>query len=117
MKTTNNNYQIAWDLLERRYANERLVAQEHVYAVLKFPVITKASHTHLRELIDMLTTNIEALRMSKVQVGSWDAIIVPIIITEKLDFHSKSEWQSKVDRSIPKYKDFLLFLEKRHQTS
>jgi hypothetical protein len=74
MKTTNNNYQIAWDLLERRYANERLVAQEHVYAVLKFPVITKASHTHLRELIDMLTTNIEALRMSKVQVGSWDAI-------------------------------------------
>jgi hypothetical protein len=99
----------------RRYANERLVTQEHVYAILKFPVIAKASHTHLRELIDMLNTNMEALKMLKVPVDSWDAIIVPII-TEKLDFHSKREWQSKVDASIPKYKDFLLFLEKRHQT-
>jgi hypothetical protein len=115
LSVSNNNYQIAWDLLERRYANERLVAQEHVYAILKFPVIAKASHTHLRELIDMLNTNMEALKMLKVPVDSWDAIIVPII-TEKLDFHSKREWQSKVDASIPKYKDFLLFLEKRHQT-
>jgi hypothetical protein len=115
LSVSNNNYQIAWDLLERRYANERLVAQEHVYAILKFPVIAKASHTHSRELIDMLNTNMEALKMLKVPVDSWDAIIVPII-TEKLDFHSKREWQSKVDASIPKYKDFLLFLEKRHQT-
>jgi hypothetical protein len=110
LSVSNNNYQIAWDLLERRYANKRLVPQEHVYAILKFPVIAKASHTHLRELIDMSNTNMEALKMLKVPVDSWDAIIVPII-TEKLDFHSIREWQSKVDASIPKYKDFLLFLE------
>jgi hypothetical protein len=67
--------------------NIRLIAQEHVLAIINSPVISKANHVSLRKLLNDITTNIEALRVQKQAVDHWDCLIVPLIC-EKLDYTS-----------------------------
>lgn len=50
---------------------------------------------NLRQLIDNITINLEALKSLKVPVEFWDDIIVPIV-TSKLDYTTKKEWESKL---------------------
>jgi hypothetical protein len=107
-----DNYNAAYELLIKRYNNIRLIAQEHVLAIINSPVISKANHVSLRKLLNDITTNIEALRVQKQAVDHWDCLIVPLIC-EKLDYTSRKEWQTKLNTDIPKLKDLLEFLGKR----
>jgi hypothetical protein len=85
-----DNYNAAYELLIKRYNNIRLIAQEHVLAIINSPVISKANHVSLRKLLNDITTNIEALRVQKQAVDHWDCLIVPLIC-EKLDYTSRKE--------------------------
>ncbi|KAH0815972.1 hypothetical protein GEV33_006819 [Tenebrio molitor] len=106
------NYEKAWEILENRFKNTRLIVQDHVTSILNAPTMNKQSRTALRELLDTLTSNIAALKMLKIQVESWDALIIPII-TEKLDYNTKKDWQTFLDTKVPTYGQFINFLEKR----
>jgi hypothetical protein len=103
------NYEKAWEILENRFKNTRLIVQDHVTSILNAPTMNKQSRTALREL---LTSNIAALKTLKIQVESWDALIIPII-TEKLDYNTKKDWQTSLDTKVPTYGQFINFLEKR----
>jgi hypothetical protein len=107
-----DNYNAAYELLIKWYNNIRLIAQEHVLAIINSPVISKANHVSLRKMLNDITTNIEALRVQKQAVDHWDCLIVPLIC-EKLDYTSRKEWQTKLNTDIPKLKDLLEFLGKR----
>jgi hypothetical protein len=106
------NYDKAWEILINRFKNTRLIVQDHVASILNASPISKQSHSHLRELLDTITTNIAALKTLKIPVDSWDALIIPII-SEKLDYVTKKEWQTSLDTSVPTYNEFVKFLEKR----
>jgi hypothetical protein len=106
------NYEKAWEILENRFKNTRLIVQNHVTSILNAPTMNKQSRTALRELLDTLTSNIAALKTLKIQVESWDALIIPII-TEKLDYNTKKDWQTSLDTKVPTYGQFINFLEKR----
>jgi hypothetical protein len=92
--------------------NTRLIVQDHVTSILNAPTMNKQSRTALRELLDTLTSNIAALKTLKIQVESWDALIIPII-TEKLDYNTKKDWQTSLDTKVPTYGQFINSLEKR----
>jgi hypothetical protein len=94
------NYEKAWEILENRFKNTRLIVQDHVTSILNAPTMNKQSRTALRELLDTLTSNIAALKTLKIQVESWDALIIPII-TEKLDYNTKKDWQTSLDTKVP----------------
>jgi hypothetical protein len=106
------NYEKAWEILENRFKNTRLIVQDHVTSILNAPTMNKQSRTALRELLDTLTSNIAALKTLKIQVESWDALIIPII-TEKLDYNTKKDWQTSLDTKVPTYGQFINSLEKR----
>jgi hypothetical protein len=90
LSISSGNYQVAWELLEKRYNNLRLIVQEHVNSLLSIHKISKASNTALRQLINDVNTNIEALKILKQPTDKWDALLVPIII-EKLDYGTNRE--------------------------
>jgi hypothetical protein len=106
------NYDKAWEILINRFKNTRLIVQDYVASILNASPISKQSHSHLRELLNTITTNIAALKTLKIPVDSWDALIIPII-SEKLDYVTKKEWQTSLDTSVPTYNEFVKFLEKR----
>ena len=114
LAVSNANYQSAYTILESRFKNERLIVQDHVYSILNFAPITKSSDTSLRQLLDNLTINLEALKSLQVPVAQWDDILVPIINT-KLDYTTKKEWETTQGKERSKLDDLKLFLEKRCQ--
>jgi hypothetical protein len=97
-------------LLRKRFENKRLIVQEHVSNILSMSPILKSSHIELRALIN----NIAALEVLDIKTDSWDALLVPIVL-DKLDFMSKKEWQTTLEKDVPTYKSFNNFLEKRYQ--
>jgi hypothetical protein len=87
---TDENYTIAWEALEKRFKNTRLIVEDHVLAILNAAPILKTFSTMLRELLDTVNTNMAALESLNIPVASWDAVIV-LIIFQKLDYSTKRE--------------------------
>ncbi|KAJ3662007.1 hypothetical protein Zmor_006375 [Zophobas morio] len=108
----NENYSKAIETLQKRFENERLIVQEHITNILNIPSLLKSSHKELREIIDTVSNNVAALQVLNLPVDQWDAILVQIVF-EKLDYASKKEWQSTLDKAVPTFLQFSEFLEKR----
>ena len=108
----NENYSKAIETLQKRFENKRLIVQEHITNILNIPSLLKSSHKELREIIDTVSNNVAALQVLNLPVDQWDAILVQIVF-EKLDYASKKEWQSTLDKAVPTFLQFSEFLEKR----
>jgi NADH dehydrogenase/NADH:ubiquinone oxidoreductase subunit G len=63
LKISGANYAIAWDTLKKRYKNTRLIVQEHVQAILNAPPLNKTIYSGLRQLLDTVISNLEALKV------------------------------------------------------
>lgn len=117
LETTEENYSIAWNSLQERYNNKRRIINNHVTALLNLEQLTKESHIKLRQFIDNVQNNIQCLKALGQSVEYWDAIILPIIIN-KLDPKTIREWETQLNTessndNMPKYDDFIKFLNKR----
>ena len=115
LKVTADNYASAWTILQNRFDNKRLIVQDHVYGILNFPNINKASHTELRKLLDTMCSHLEALAVHQITPERFCDIILISIISEKLDYTSKREWQSKLTSELPTWDELKHFLEKRSE--
>ncbi|XP_063915837.1 uncharacterized protein LOC135131904 isoform X2 [Zophobas morio] len=112
VKISSDNYPIAWKTLEKRYANTRLIVQEHVLAIINSPNLIKNSATAMRKLLDDITVNTEALKNLQIEVDKWDALIVPLI-TLKFDFITKRDWESTLDTEVATLTELICFLSKK----
>jgi hypothetical protein len=56
-----NNYASAWQLIQQRYENKRLITQHHVRALFSLPQSSHKDFKMLRQLLDSVTTHIKAL--------------------------------------------------------
>nr|XP_022905464.1 uncharacterized protein LOC111417425 [Onthophagus taurus] len=92
LSASENNYQIAWDLLKERYENKRLIIQNHVASLFEIPSLQKESHGKLRQLLDTLNKNLRALESLGQPVHTWDVLIIHIVVN-KLDPSSRKERQ------------------------
>lgn len=120
LDTTELNYDIAWKLLNKRYDNKRRIINNHVQNILNISPITKEAPIQLRQLINVLQTQINCLKSLKQPVQSWDAILVPITVS-KLDSMTVKEWETKLNidsnkDEIPALDDLLEFLSNKVST-
>lgn len=90
LETTNQNYQIAWSMLQKRYNNKRRIVNNHVEAILAIPSVSRDSYAALKQLINTLQNHIHCLKSLGQPVDSWDVLLIPIITT-KLDFTTIKE--------------------------
>jgi hypothetical protein len=117
LKVTAENYYIAWSLLQNRYSNQRLIVQEHIFGILNHNNLNKPSYQELRKLLDTVSSHLEALNVHDITPQMFRDVTLVAIISEKLDFVSKREWQSKLTTNLPPTWDQLKeFLEKRCET-
>jgi hypothetical protein len=54
LTVSSQNYNVAWDILKKRFCNKRLIVHDHIIAITKAPQVTKASHSSLRCFLDTL---------------------------------------------------------------
>jgi len=112
-KTTEENYQVAYDVLKLRYENKSAIIQSHMRSLLNTPKVMTASASELQRLHYHISSNINALTALQQPVDQWDAWLVTLMCT-RLDSVTVAEWQLKQDtKELPKYKDLELFLSNR----
>ncbi|KAL4104093.1 hypothetical protein QTP88_019406 [Uroleucon formosanum] len=92
-KTTEENYQVAYDVLKLRYENKSAIIQSQMRSLLNTPRVMSASASELQRLHFHISLNINALTALQQPVDQWDA------------------WLDTKD--LPKYKELELFLSNR----
>lgn len=120
LEFTAPNYFIAWDLLENRFHNNRLLVQNHVKSLFTIPSITRESPTQIRKLIDTILRNLRALNSLNEPTNYWDTLIIYLIVS-KLDCSTEREWEthkgnfnvSRDNDNSLKLDDLISFLKNR----
>lgn len=110
------NYTQCWDLLEKRYNNKRYLANCVLKRLFGQKRLNFESASGLKELLDTTTDCLGTLKNLKVNVNTWDIIIIHIV-TFKLDPETRKYWELSVSsgdqNELPTFKQFSEFIESR----
>nr|XP_012233615.1 PREDICTED: uncharacterized protein LOC105678681 [Linepithema humile] len=114
LEVINENYQIAWEIVNKRYKGNKTIIQNHVQALINFPCISKESHSSLRQIVDTILQHLRTLKRLEQPTDSWDTLLIQLFIP-KLDSHTRREWESeRADKEeLPSMENFINFLETR----
>lgn len=117
LEFSSDNYVTAWDLLQNRFNNNRLLVHNHCKALFSAQSVNKESAVQIRKLIDSILRNIRALKTLGEPTDTWDTLIIYIIVT-KLDSATEREWElhkSTLTHKNEKLKlsDLITFLKDR----
>lgn len=112
IETTAANYNIAWNSVEARYNNKKVLVQSHTKELFDIPAINEEA-VQLRKLIDQLNGHMSALETLGEKPKEWGSILLHLIAT-KLDSSTLKAWETVSPKNeIPKVQVLLEFLEKR----
>lgn len=109
-----NNFQPAWDLLKRRFANKRLLVNAQFSKLLGQQKISNGSAELIRRILDISTESITSLKAQLENEQQFDAILI-YILTQKLDTKTVEAWEltrNDID-DFPTFIEFSTFLENR----
>ena len=87
MKLTDDNYEIALKLLEKRYANQKTIKEAYLAELMNLvpgTLSNKQDAADLRKLAFTLVEHVQALKNLGDPLQHWDVILV-YIIKEKVD--------------------------------
>jgi len=113
MEMTADNYDVAWNLLENRYENKRILVHHHIQALIDQPGLQKESPTGLRQLLDHTEKHVRALKKLGEPTEHWGTILVHLM-TAKFDNITKREWETKTPaKEVATYQQFIDFTTNR----
>ncbi|UYV70683.1 hypothetical protein LAZ67_8000259 [Cordylochernes scorpioides] len=109
---TENNFVLAWDLLEKRYDNKRYLIFNLIQRIIDLPKLTIESSTQLLFLVDNSYEIIRSLETLGYKLDELSDIIIGKILSDKLDKTTKRSWNMTVDNNhIPTCSELLKFIE------
>lgn len=92
LEFTSANYLHAWDLLENRFHNPRLLVHNHIKSLFNISPLKQESPWQIRKLIDTVLRNLRALKTLDEPTDAWDTLIIYLIVS-KLDASTEREWE------------------------
>ncbi|XP_076301937.1 uncharacterized protein LOC143220085 [Lasioglossum baleicum] len=117
VKTTAENFQVAWEKLENRYENRRKLVQAQIRLLSKLSPVRKESAVELQRLFDETFDAVDALVNLDRPVNNAEDWIVELT-TQRLDQQSRREWEDlvKLSKEIPTMEQLREFMLGRIQT-
>ncbi|XP_070137836.1 uncharacterized protein [Drosophila bipectinata] len=119
LEVSDENYDAALNLLEKRFNSRRLIFQAHVNEILGLTLVGGDSITRLRWLSDKFN----ALMRTFKNLGSTNEIagcIIVLVLLQRLDPATQVKWEESLNSSssdaIPTWKSLAEFLEQRCRT-
>lgn len=110
---SNENYEIAFDNLYKRYQNTRILATHYWDKITDAPKLNTDSPKALRQLVDTFTDNITALKNLKYPIESWDFVLFRTLI-RKLDSETIKRFELQNGSSEdPTYEQLIEFILKQ----
>lgn len=112
-----NNYSSAWNLLNRRYNNKKLLINNNLKRLLTQRYIREDKSNEIKTLLDTTKEIIYSLKNYGENVSAWNSIIV-FIITQRLPNETLSLWEQQCGNEIEiaSFEEMENFLENRFRT-
>jgi hypothetical protein len=89
---TNENFNVAWGLIQQRYNNVKLIAMQHVGQLFQTPETKKGDATSLRQLINFIVSNINAVEALNLNT-SLQTLMLNHIFLAALDADTHRAWE------------------------
>ncbi|GFS36550.1 uncharacterized protein TNIN_389231 [Trichonephila inaurata madagascariensis] len=108
---TDDNFQIAWDLLKERYFHKREILSSLMKKLMNISPITCESHAQILKLVDSTKECVRLLETLDLKVEGTADIILMFVIQFKLDSTTRGWWERSLDsEKIPSLSELLQFL-------
>ncbi|XP_065083288.1 uncharacterized protein LOC135705468 [Ochlerotatus camptorhynchus] len=92
LKITKNNYQIAWDMLLKRYDNSKQLKKRQVQALFNLPTLSKESVTDLHTLTDGFERVVQNLDQV-IKPEDYKDLLLVNLLTNRLDPVTRRGWE------------------------
>lgn len=119
IQVTQQNYERAWGILKTRYGNKRLIINSVLKKLFNQKKISFQSPTQIKNLLDVTMDCLNNLQNLKINIESWDPIII-FLVVQKLDSESHKDWEESAykdeSESLPTWKDLKAFLQSKYRT-
>lgn len=114
LQISSSNYLIAYNLLKERYHNSRRLLTLHLNAILDLPVITSRYSKPLRQFVDALHQNTEALKSLQTDIVSNGNPLLSAHLLRKMDLQLRQKLENHRNepdsRSLPSVQEIIAFL-------
>lgn len=93
---TNENFSVAWSLLNNRYYNKRIIANSHLNNLLSLPNENKqAMSSSIRDIVNQVRSNINAIEALDLDVPLHELIWQQLILNN-LSFATRKSWEATI---------------------
>ncbi|XP_065081194.1 uncharacterized protein LOC135703799 [Ochlerotatus camptorhynchus] len=108
------NYARAWEILEERFGNQRLIIESHIVGLLNMQNVLKKSSKDLRNLVDECTRHVDNLVKLNQRLTGMSQLFVVTLLTRALDDQTSALWEASINQSeLPEYEQMIAFLKQR----
>lgn len=107
-------YNLVWEKLTKRYNHRRTIVYSYFNVLLFQPSVDRETLDGIKSLYDTTYDTIESLKSLGLDCDSWGDFLL-FIIYSKLPQRTKEIWDERHCKQddLPKFSDFLEFLEQR----
>lgn len=118
---TADNYLTAYESLQHRYSNKRIIATKHLDKILDMENMSDRPflcERGIRNIVNTVQENLSALRVMKFPIEEWSFILLNVLL-RKLSSYVRKRFEQSLEMAsdIPKLSDLLDFLEKELATN
>ncbi|XP_055590249.1 uncharacterized protein LOC129742374 [Uranotaenia lowii] len=113
IKITKTNYQIAWDLLLKRYNNSKLLRKRQVQGLFQLPSLSKESVSDLQVLLEGFERIVQTLDQI-IQPEDYKDLLLVHLLSSRLDPATRRGWkESSAAKDQDVVQDLTEFLRRR----
>ncbi|XP_055584794.1 uncharacterized protein LOC129737659 [Uranotaenia lowii] len=107
------NYSVAWDLLQKRYENKKLIVKAHLDALFSIEPIKREGFDALSQLISEFDRNLLQLAKIGEETDNWSTILA-YMVCSRLDSSTLQLWEAHhASKEVPTYDDLMDFLRQQ----
>lgn len=99
IEVSDANYSVAWQFLQDRFENKKLIIYNHIRAIFEHPCLISESYKDLRNLYDSVIKHLRSLKSLGENTDAWDRLII-YIMCSKFDPITRRDWETHKYESI-----------------
>ncbi|XP_058840961.1 uncharacterized protein LOC131696439 [Topomyia yanbarensis] len=104
------NYSVAWNLLEKRFDNKKLVVKTFIDALFAIDSMKRECYDSLMSLVDDFERNLCMIDKMDIPTNGWSVLLAHMVCS-RLDSSTLKQWETHhKSTEVPKYKDVVAFL-------
>lgn len=112
-QTIDANFDPAWDALEERFENRRMIISSHLKLLFDQPIMTTESAESLRLLLRTTQKSLRSLKSLGGPTEHWDWLLIHLIVV-RLDSETRRYWELKhTTKEMATWDELVKALENR----